>query len=417
MLAFVSIAVALAVQGATAGESLGLIRGHVHGSQDASLSKVIVQADGDTPEAALSRLIENSAMSPKGSVLQRGQRKREQTFIKASLNQRVTFKNQNYSPETQQNLPPPTSALVPQSGLYTWFKNADAGVLWPNSALTTSAASSGSGANGTENATTTAAPAPAPAAGGAPASATAGPGSGNGSNGGTITVVKGVTNGNFITGAITDTFTFGAILPPIYTICSVTRYGSSTLANMQRILTVPSAGGVNWIHGHWAGGAGSTTAYTGVAFYGQWATSWSQSQNKATWVALCGMSDGISPSRVYADYPLNEVANGIVGPTGSNTLSVCVNCYTATAGKEFSDFAIMEVITWNRLLTPQEAGQVLTYFSYLNSPLATTTTTTTTTTVNKTSNITVKSGSIDAKRSSLVTTSIVSLIYLAMGQF
>jgi len=155
----------------------------------------------------------------------------------------------------------------------------------------------------------------------------------------------------FVTGFKSTQFSFGTILSQTYTVCSVTRY--TGLSNQGNILVGGSAadGWNQWLHGHWH-------TRTGVAMYdGVWRSrQWNRNMGTVQWIVLCGsnggsdiLHDGLPVTAFPRAPPTNMVA-----PL-NRTLAVNMNQTAA------SDFAIMEVMVWNRVLTNAEMSAVTTY--------------------------------------------------------
>lgn len=240
-----------------------------------------------------------------------------------------------YTPKTGT----PSSSWVSQNGIVSWFQSSGAGAAtWANAAAT-AAATNGS----------------------APKEATASPGN-------KIVVVQNERMGSYLTGSPTDSYVFGTILPGNYTICSASRYGNAVGA--QRSGFILTSSNKLWAHGHQNG-------YVGVASYGQWVTSNYAGFKIPTWVVMCGSSDGIHASDVYTGQGYN-IGNGKVGATGSLT-QVTVNLpaggvggvtSNSSASNLTSDWALMEVITWNRIITPAEVNDVVSWLNYQTQPFA-----------------------------------------------
>ncbi|CAE7688814.1 unnamed protein product, partial [Symbiodinium pilosum] len=142
-----------------------------------------------------------------------------------------------------------------------------------------------------------------------------------------------------------QTYNFGKVLSPTYTVCSVSRY---TGAHKKRVLQTELP--ANWLHGHWHGKAG-------VCHYGEWNTPHDGSST-TDWVVLCG-SNG---HKVF-DGSKNNIAISN-GHGFDREYHLKVN--PQDGFKEFSDFGVMEVITWNRVLSDAE---MMTTIDYLQKKL------------------------------------------------
>lgn len=137
-------------------------------------------------------------------------------------------------------------------------------------------------------------------------------------------------------GGTTDQVDFGDVLPSTFTIFSLTRY---TGDNKGRILRGTTG---NWLHGHHNGNVG-------VAYYDTWRTS-SSSSTTTDWVALCCQNGG--SSLIMKDGLSVGTSSGGSSPSGININNMA---------SELSDWAIAELITWNRDLDSAELTAVSGY--------------------------------------------------------
>jgi len=135
-----------------------------------------------------------------------------------------------------------------------------------------------------------------------------------------------------LAGTTLSRISFGDVIKAQFTVCSVTRWTGGV---NERIL---DGGGKNWLHGHWGGQAG-------VAHYDAWKTASSSSISPVTdWLVMCGTNAG---SQL-------KLANGVdVGTAtgGGGGVSLWVN---AASEDEPSNFAIAEVVVWDRGLACDE---------------------------------------------------------------
>merc|ERR1711957_1073566 len=125
-----------------------------------------------------------------------------------------------------------------------------------------------------------------------------------------------------------------------FTICSVTRYTGGV---NERIL---SGGRKNWLHGH-------HMSLAGVAYYEGWKTAESSSIPVTNWVVMCGTNAG---SQL-------KLANGVdvgTGTGGGGDVSLYVNAGEFSLS-ETSNFAIAEVVVWDRGLTDEEMHEASAY--------------------------------------------------------
>ena len=144
-----------------------------------------------------------------------------------------------------------------------------------------------------------------------------------------------------LSGSRSDSVDFGHIIRGEFTICSVTRYTSNERYAKQRVL---NGNLVNWLHGHHSGRAG-------VAFYNRWMTPTRDHVSPNTdWVVMCGTNMGTHA----------QMANGAeVGHStsdGTGATGIGIN-WGRSMPREASDFAIAELIVWDRSLTAQEMRQ------------------------------------------------------------
>ena len=143
-------------------------------------------------------------------------------------------------------------------------------------------------------------------------------------------------------GTTADKINFGNVIKPEFTICSVTRYTGGT---KRRIL---NGEGVNWLHGQHDGKAG-------VALYEGWKTK-NDGTNVAPvtdWVVMCGTN---AESQLKL---VNGVDKGTAnGGRGGGKLWVNGGLNMPA---ESSDFAIVEVMVWDRGLTSKEMYGVSDY--------------------------------------------------------
>ncbi len=196
-----------------------------------------------------------------------------------------------------------------QEGLVAWFKSEDAAAVWPSSVgSSVGVVHSGSVRSGFK--------------------------SGNGASGSV----------RFISGDTSSQYAFGGdILSITFTICSVSRY---TGAAKGRIL-LGSKG--NLLHGHWGGS-------TGVAFYEDWVTDNNRNKNNMDWVVLCGTNGAARVARVVDR--TGNVGTTATNKDGNNGLQIN---FGGCCGGETSDWAVMEVAMWNRVMSSEEMRAAVTY--------------------------------------------------------
>ena len=202
----------------------------------------------------------------------------------------------------------PAASMVPQQGLFAWFKSSELGET---------------GNGGSKWVSTI-------------RDFTAQPTSG------TVQTVTSSGHGALapfrtVKGGTSSAYTFGKILAEKYTICSLSRYAGS---NRKRILT---GGRTNWLHGHWNGKAG-------VAHYDGWL---GRDANRVTplddWVILCGTSQALFLRG-------KKVATRSDQKAGNQELVINTGSF-----KEVSEWEVAEVITWDRALSDKEMEDASVY--------------------------------------------------------
>ena len=135
-------------------------------------------------------------------------------------------------------------------------------------------------------------------------------------------------------GTTADTIDFGDVIKTEFTICSVTRYTGDAKG---RIL---NGEGRNWLHGHHKGNAG-------VAYYDKSITADRNNVEPNTnWVVMCGTNAGSQLKLV------NGVDKGTLDG-GQGGVELFVNGGGVSENQK-SDFAIAEVMVWDRGLTDDE---------------------------------------------------------------
>ena len=146
-------------------------------------------------------------------------------------------------------------------------------------------------------------------------------------------------------GSTSASINFGDIIKDRFTICSVTRYRDGV---KNQILS----SGLNWIHGHWNGKAG-VARYGTVAWHTHTDTADTVEPN-TNWVVMCGTNAGSQLKLVNGvDKSNNNNNNNNGGGEGDAELMVNED--------EKSDFAIAEVMVWDRGLTSDEMDGVSDY--------------------------------------------------------
>jgi len=150
---------------------------------------------------------------------------------------------------------------------------------------------------------------------------------------------------NFLSGGVGDGFVLGAgSIPEFFTVCSLSRYTSSLTG---RILGSTSSG---WFHGHDGG-------FSGAASYGGLLSSGDASAT-TDWVYMCGRN--AESDALVVNGILKRAANGSFSESGNQQLTV-----NADGSGEHSDWAVSEVLVWDRHLNVTEMLSVSDYLSFL----------------------------------------------------
>jgi hypothetical protein len=144
-----------------------------------------------------------------------------------------------------------------------------------------------------------------------------------------------------VTGQVRTSMDFGPVIAHEFTIASVSRYTGGACA---RILNGSRS---NWLHAHWGNGHG-------VAHYDGWKTDSKSTVPgaKTDWVLMIGQNGGEGILRANGQ----EVGSGL-GGSGNQNLMINAGQF----GNEQSDWAVSEVITWDRALSREEILEVESY--------------------------------------------------------
>ena len=157
---------------------------------------------------------------------------------------------------------------------------------------------------------------------------------------------------SYLTGAPTSSISFN--MPPLLSapisICTVSRFTGGSSA---RVFQSTSAVGTNnWLHGHW-------NTYAGVVSYNGWVVGPGPAVSvptSASWVFMCSSMTNASYVSVMINGQLYSSNGG--GKTtpwqGGGTIGINAGGY----GGEYSDFAVAELLVWNRALGSSELWQV-----------------------------------------------------------
>lgn len=186
-------------------------------------------------------------------------------------------------------------------------------------------------------------------------------------------------DGPYMMGDTTTKFSFGKILPSAFTICTVSRYNSPNQA-LQRDLFVGDNQGNSTNSLFWAGRNGDF--HTGAAYFGGWVCElddYGDAQgessgphaayvgvDKTQWYAACGTNTAPYVMVVHKDdagrWKLSNTWQQDVVPTGRGGNQ---SLYLTQGGL----WAVAEVITYNRALSPFELNITLSYLKNVISEL------------------------------------------------
>ncbi|CAE8653537.1 unnamed protein product, partial [Polarella glacialis] len=145
----------------------------------------------------------------------------------------------------------------------------------------------------------------------------------------------------YINGGTNSDFDFGKVLKSTFSICSVSRY---TGGAVKEIL---GGGSRQMSHGHWGGQAG-------VAYYQEWVTPSSNKGPSMDWLVFCGTN---GDQQVYDG--MKNIATKAAKKGGNQNLKA-----NGCASSGNSDFAVMEVITWDRALSQKEFETATQYLQW-----------------------------------------------------
>merc|ERR1711879_790462 len=155
-----------------------------------------------------------------------------------------------------------------------------------------------------------------------------------------------------LSGSSKTQVTFGRILAQDYTICSISRYTGEKRARVlmgSRGTPVSQKG--NWLHGHWAG-------RVGVARYEDWGTYRFSLKDveRTEWLVMCGQN--VNTRNIIRANGRNVIAQ----EAGDGPWHISIN----TGDRDdTSDWALKELITWNRRLRKDEMSAVEKYLMNL----------------------------------------------------
>ena len=150
----------------------------------------------------------------------------------------------------------------------------------------------------------------------------------------------------YLAGLTTAGYDFGKIMKPDFTICSITRYlyAGGIMGRILQSGHIP-----NFLHGHHG-------QRVGVAHYNTWVTPYEVSTRNTDWLVMCGNNKGV----VYVGNERRNIAI-CLGHLHNADFHLYINeGFTGEA----SDFAVMEVITWNRALSDYEMWTSMEYLNW-----------------------------------------------------
>ncbi|CAE8614700.1 unnamed protein product [Polarella glacialis] len=225
------------------------------------------------------------------------------SFLSSSA---FSFSSQSEKQSPSDRALPPKPADPPAEGMVAWFKSQNAGSTWPSSVGEFVGTA---GQRGVIREL----------------------GAGYGADQ-PVTYINGGTNSDF---------DFGKVLKSTFSICSVSRY---TGGAVKEIL---GGGSRQMSHGHWGGQAG-------VAYYQEWVTPSSNKGPSMDWLVFCGTN---GDQQVYDG--MKNIATKAAKKGGNQNLKA-----NGCASSGNSDFAVMEVITWDRALSQKEFETATQYLQW-----------------------------------------------------
>lgn len=152
----------------------------------------------------------------------------------------------------------------------------------------------------------------------------------------------------YLQGGSNSTIDFGAVLAPRHTICSVTRYTDKAAQGV--ILTTDADS--NYSHGHYNG-------RVGIAVYDDVLRTFEHRNVGSThWLVFCGSNGGGSVFDGTMQVHVNQ--RGHRGGNDDGYRKLMINRPQIPQNLK-SNFAVMEVITWNRVLSDHEMSNAAVY--------------------------------------------------------
>ena len=192
----------------------------------------------------------------------------------------------------------------------------------------------------------------------------------------------------FLRGTYLDRLDFADnSVPQSFTICSVTRYGSTT-SNQQRILTTTSP---SWYHGHFMGQRGVARYASKTIYNSQGQVSALPVSNTAEvtieptgdWVVMCSKNGGVVPDNVLIDGVKSGTSTRSDGDPGeyagttqqdkvnemerTRTKNMCINCVQF----QESNWDLAQLLIWDMHLTDTEMQTVSNELRRYVMPLST----------------------------------------------
>ena len=163
-----------------------------------------------------------------------------------------------------------------------------------------------------------------------------------------------------ISGSVNSSLTFpSGSLPTNYTICTITRYNTSS--NQNRIL---QGGTGNYLFGHHGGNGGR------VYSNNTWLTNSMDTTYRGygDWIVTCATNGGSTPTNVY----INGSSAGIATGGSGNNSNLCINANGSIGEK--SDWSFCYLIIWDQALSSSQlliVSKALNEYLSIGTPLPT----------------------------------------------
>lgn len=140
---------------------------------------------------------------------------------------------------------------------------------------------------------------------------------------------------------------FNGLVGTTWTLCTTSRY--STMGTRNDRGRIFDGVTTNWLHGHWG-------QRTQVGHYNGWAFS-SRRGNSHDWVVLCSKNSGSRNSYANGQSYRGKMSTGQARTSRNLDIGIGTGRYS----NERSQYAVHEVMAWNRALSDGESRQMVAY--------------------------------------------------------